>query len=139
MQPHPYVRAYLAGIAVPTCFLLVIILPVYVYFRFYFEVPSQFVTGLPGPPLERAIVFPMAVVPNAWGIWNMLHLALRADWCKSGVLLAPGRASDRAHRAGRDNDSRGRAKAPQRFSRSCQRLGPGHASPPKAVMPFNVD
>src|SRR5205823_3198621 len=36
----------------------------------------QFVLGLPGRPLERAIVFPMAVVPNAWGLWNMLRLAL---------------------------------------------------------------
>ena len=77
MRTHPFVRAYLAGIAVPTVFLVVIILPVYVYFRFYFEVSSQFVIGLPGPPLERAIVFPMAVVPNAWGIWNVLHVALR--------------------------------------------------------------
>jgi hypothetical protein len=78
MRPHPFLRAYLAGIAVPTFFLLAVILPVYVYFRFYFEVSSQFVTGLPGPPLERAIVFPMAVVPNAWGIWNMLYLAVRS-------------------------------------------------------------
>ncbi|MBI3048500.1 MAG: hypothetical protein HYY76_09350 [Acidobacteria bacterium] len=45
---------------------------------FYFEVPSQFVVGLPGRPLERAIVFPMAVVPNVWGLWNMWHLALRS-------------------------------------------------------------
>jgi hypothetical protein len=78
MRPQPFVRAYLAGIAVPTFFLLALILPVYVYFRFYFEVSSQFVIGLPGPPLERAIVFPMAVVPNAWGIWNMLYLAVRS-------------------------------------------------------------
>ena len=33
---------------------------------------------LPGRPLEQAIVFPMAVVPNAWGVWNMAHLALRS-------------------------------------------------------------
>ena len=78
MRPHPYLRAYMAGIAVPTLFLLVVVMPVYVYFRFYFEVPSQFVIGLPGRPLERAIVFPMAVVPNAWGLWNMLHLTLRS-------------------------------------------------------------
>jgi hypothetical protein len=26
--------------------------------------------------LERAIAFPMAVVPNLWGIWNALYLAL---------------------------------------------------------------
>ena len=76
MRPHPYLRAYMAGIAVPTAFLL-LMLGVYAYFRFYFEVPNQFVIPLPGPPLERAIVFPMAVVPNLWGAWNMLHLALR--------------------------------------------------------------
>lgn len=86
MRPHPYLRAYMAGIAVPTLFLLLVVMPVYVYFRFYFEVPSQFVVGLPGRPLERAIVFPMAVVPNAWGLWNILHLALRSRvWLPLGL------------------------------------------------------
>lgn len=78
MRPHPYLRAYMAGIVVPTVFLLAVMMPIYVYFRFYLEVPSQFVIGLPGRPLEQAIVFPMAVVPNAWGLWNMAHLALRS-------------------------------------------------------------
>jgi hypothetical protein len=41
-------------------------------------VPSQFVLGYPALPLDRAFLFPMAVVPNAWGLWNMLHLALRS-------------------------------------------------------------
>ena len=41
------------------------------------EVSSQFVLGSPARPLERALLFPMAIVPNAWGLWNMLHLALR--------------------------------------------------------------
>ena len=76
MKPHPYVRAYMAGVAVPT-FMLIFILTVYAYNRFYFEVSSQFVIPLPGEPLDRAIVFPMAVVPNMWGAWNMLYLALR--------------------------------------------------------------
>jgi hypothetical protein len=67
----------MAGIVVPTCTLLVILV-VYAYNRFYFEVSSQFVIPLPGRPLDRAIVFPMAVVPNVWGVWNMLHLALRS-------------------------------------------------------------
>jgi hypothetical protein len=66
----------MAGVTVPTIALLAAI-AIYAYFRFYFEVPNQFVIPLPGPPLERAIVFPMAVVPNMWGAWNMLHLALR--------------------------------------------------------------
>jgi hypothetical protein len=70
-------RAYLAGIAVPTLFLLVIIAFDAAH-RFYFEVPSQFVVGLPAHPLSRAILFPMAIVPNAWGFWNMLYLAIRS-------------------------------------------------------------
>jgi hypothetical protein len=77
MRPHPFIRAYMAGVTVPTIFLLAL-LAVYAYFRFYFEVPNQFVIPLPGPPLERAIVFPMAVVPNMWGAWNMVYLALRS-------------------------------------------------------------
>ena len=44
---------------------------------FAFEVPNQFVIPLPGRPLERALIFPMAVVPNVWGLWNVLYLALR--------------------------------------------------------------
>jgi hypothetical protein len=77
MRPHPFVRAYLAGIMVPTLFLLVI-MAVFASHRYYFEVPNQFVVPLPGRPLERALIFPMAVVPNVWGLWNMLHLALRS-------------------------------------------------------------
>lgn len=75
MRLHPYLRAYMAGIAVPTLFLL-IPMTIYAYFRFYLEVPSQFVLEMPAWPLARAIVFPMAIVPNAWGLWNMLHLRL---------------------------------------------------------------
>ena len=77
MRPHPYLRAYMAGIVVPTMFLL-IIMSIYAYNRYYFEVSSQFVIPLPGEPLDRAIMFPMAVVPNVWGAWNMLYLALRS-------------------------------------------------------------
>jgi hypothetical protein len=77
MRPRPYVRAYMAGIVVPTMFLLVI-MSIDAYRVFYFEVPSQFVFGLPSRPLERTILFPMAVVPNLWGVWNMLYLATRS-------------------------------------------------------------
>ena len=77
MRPHPYLRAYMAGVVVPTMFLLVIMMVV-AYHRYYFEVPNQFVVPLPGQPLDRAVVFPMAVVPNVWGMWNMLHVALRS-------------------------------------------------------------
>jgi len=90
MTPHPYLRAYMAGIVVPTIALIVIMV-VYVSQRYYFEVSSQFVIPLPSEPLDRAIVFPLAVVPNLWGAWNMLHLALRrrARWSLGvhGALL----------------------------------------------------
>ena len=77
MRTHPYLRAYMAGIVVPTMFLLVVA-TVDVYHRYYFEVSSQFVLGIPALPLDRALLFPMAIVPNAWGLWNMAHLALRS-------------------------------------------------------------
>ena len=47
------------------------------YQKYYFEVSNQFVIPLASRPLERALLFPMAVVPNAWGLWNMLYLRLR--------------------------------------------------------------
>lgn len=66
MNKHPYLRAYLAGIAVPTVFLL-IVMTGYTVFRYVCNVPV---------PIERVIVFPMAAVPNAWGLWNVLYVAL---------------------------------------------------------------
>jgi hypothetical protein len=77
MRPRPYLRAYMAGIVVPTLVLLWIA-SVDAYHVFYLEVPSQFVFGLPARPLERTILFPMAIVPNLWGVWNMLYLATRS-------------------------------------------------------------
>jgi hypothetical protein len=68
MSRHPYLRAYLAGIALPTMFLLVGI-TAFCIARFVYHLPI---------PLERFIVFPMAVVPNIWGAWNMLYVLLRA-------------------------------------------------------------
>jgi len=65
-NPHPYLRAYMAGITVPTVFLLVI-LTVYTASG-----------GIHGAlvSVERIIAFPMAVVPNLWGLWNMLYVRL---------------------------------------------------------------
>jgi hypothetical protein len=77
MRPRPYLRAYMAGIFVPTLVLLWIA-SVDAYHVFYLEVPSQFVFGLPSRPLERAILFPMAIVPNLWGAWNMLWVATKS-------------------------------------------------------------
>ena len=77
MRPKPYLRAYMAGIVVPTIVLFVVAF-VYAYHVFYLEVPRQFIFGLPARPLERTMLFPMAVVPNLWGVWNMLWLATKS-------------------------------------------------------------
>jgi hypothetical protein len=68
MNRHTYLRAYMAGITVPTIFLLVVA-TVFCIGRYVYNVPV---------PVERVIVFPMAVVPNLWGLWNMLFIALHA-------------------------------------------------------------
>jgi hypothetical protein len=81
MRTHPYLRAYMAGIVVPTILLL---LMVSVFATLRFEVFPLVPT--PGEPtlgtalmleaIGRAIIFPMAIVPNLWGLWNMLYLAI---------------------------------------------------------------
>jgi hypothetical protein len=63
---HRYLRAYMAGIVAPTAFLLVV-LGIFCVARFVFRVPV---------PIERVIVFPMALIPNVFGAWNMLYAAL---------------------------------------------------------------
>ena len=68
MNKHPYLRAYLAGIAVPTMFM-VIVLIFFIFARFVYNVPVV---------IERLMVFPMAAVPNLWGLWNMLYLRLNS-------------------------------------------------------------
>jgi hypothetical protein len=65
---HPYLRAYMAGIVVPTAFLLVA-MTAFTLARFVFEVPV---------PIERVVVFPMALIPNLFGLWNILYVALRS-------------------------------------------------------------
>ena len=58
MRPHPYLRAYMAGIVVPTLFLLVVV-AVDAYHKYYFEVSNQFVIPLASRPLDRALLFPI--------------------------------------------------------------------------------
>jgi len=36
--------------------------------RFVFEVPV---------PIERVVVFPMALIPNLFGVWNMLYVGFK--------------------------------------------------------------
>jgi hypothetical protein len=64
MKTHPYLRAYMAGIFTPSLFLLVV-LTVFILVRLVLQEPI---------PLERVIVFPMALVPNLFGLWNILYV-----------------------------------------------------------------
>ena len=65
MNQHTYLRAYMAGIVVPTIFLLLVATG-FTVARYIYNVPV---------PIERVIVFPMAVVPNLWGLWNIFYIA----------------------------------------------------------------
>jgi hypothetical protein len=63
---HPYLRAYLAGIALPTMVVPVAVL----------GLSLQHPTGHPFH-IEDVLIFPIGLVPNAWGLWNMLYVWLR--------------------------------------------------------------
>jgi hypothetical protein len=87
MNPHPYLRAYLAGVFVPT-FILPLILAAFIVIRLVLQVPV---------PIERGIIFPMALVPVVWGLWNALwlgshqrtHLAVGVHGAILPALLLP--------------------------------------------------
>ena len=86
MNKHLFLRAYLAGICVPTIFLLAVATG-FTFLRYVYNLPI---------PVERVIVFPMAFVPNLWGLWNLLHTTFFSRRFSLGVfggllplLLAP--------------------------------------------------
>jgi hypothetical protein len=54
----------MAGILAPSLGLL-IALVVFILTRLVFHIPI---------PIERVIIFPMALVPNAFGIWNVVYI-----------------------------------------------------------------
>ena len=66
MNTHPYFRAYLAGVFLPTL-ILPVFLTVFIVLRLGLHIPF---------PIERGLVFPMALVPALWGIWNVLWIWL---------------------------------------------------------------
>ena len=83
MHQHKYLRAYMAGIVAPTMFLLVV-LTAFIVARLICRIPI---------PIERAIVFPMALIPNLWGVWNMLYVRFQGRWpfpigIHGGLLVA---------------------------------------------------
>jgi hypothetical protein len=65
MSTHPYLRAYLAGVFVPTLVLPLLLTGF---------ITARLVLGMPFP-IERFMIFPMSIVPLLFGFWNMLYLA----------------------------------------------------------------
>ena len=70
MNDHIYLRAYMAGVTVPTV-LVVFVLAGFVVLRSGYNLTI---------PIERGLVFPLAIVPGLWGLWNMLYIAVRRHW-----------------------------------------------------------
>jgi hypothetical protein len=66
MKPHPYLRAYMAGTLVPTI-VVMLIACAYAFLRFGLHMPFA---------VEKGLVFPLAFVPNIWGVWNVLFVKL---------------------------------------------------------------
>lgn len=66
MNTHPYLRAYMAGAFLPTL-VLPLLLTVFIVVRLVLQWPV---------PIEQAMIFPMAIVPSLFGLWNMLWLGL---------------------------------------------------------------
>ena len=87
MNTHPYLRAFLAGIFVPTL-VLPLILCVFIVTRLVLKIPV---------PIERGIIFPMAIVPSLFGLWNMVwlrthkstHLPIGFHGAFLPVIMAP--------------------------------------------------
>ncbi len=87
MNTHPYLRAYLAGIFVPTL-VLPLLLTVFIVVRIVLKAPV---------PIEQAMIFPMAVVPLLFGLWNILwlcshertHLTIGLHGAVLPLLMAP--------------------------------------------------
>jgi hypothetical protein len=87
MNTHPYLRAFMAGILVPTL-VLPLLLIAFIVLRFGMQVTF---------PIERGLVFPMALVPGLWGLWSILwqwshartHLPLGVHGAFLPVLMVP--------------------------------------------------
>lgn len=75
MNTHPYLRAFMAGILVPTL-VLPLLLVAFIVLRLGMQVSF---------PIERGLVFPMALVPGLWGLWNMLW-----EWSHERTRLSVG-------------------------------------------------
>jgi hypothetical protein len=67
MNSNSYLRAYLAGVFIPT---LIFPLAVAALLLGKLALHQSF-------PVERIVIFPLAFVPFLWGFWNVLWVASR--------------------------------------------------------------
>jgi hypothetical protein len=87
MNTDPYLRAFMAGILVPTLVLPILLLA-FIVLRLGMQISF---------PIERGLVFPMALVPGLWGVWSMLwqwsrertHLPLGLHGAFLPLLMMP--------------------------------------------------
>lgn len=75
MNTHPYLRAFMAGTLVPTL-VLPLLLIAFIVLRLGMQISF---------PIERGLIFPMALVPGLWGLWNMLW-----EWSRERTHLPVG-------------------------------------------------
>lgn len=95
MNAHPYLKAFLSGAFVPTL-VLPLILAGFIVLRLGMQIPI---------PIEQGLVFPMALVPCLWALWNMLwlashtqtHLPLGLHGALLPLLLMPAGAATAAY------------------------------------------
>ncbi len=63
---RPYLRAYMAGVSFPTFFLM-LGFTAFMIAQHHYRIPVA---------IERAVVFPLAFIPNLWGFWNMVYMRI---------------------------------------------------------------
>jgi len=69
MNTHRYLRAYMAGIVVPTVVVGFAVIGFFMA-RHVFHVPV---------PIEKVVIFPVGLVPTLFGVWNMFYARLSTD------------------------------------------------------------
>jgi len=63
---HPYLRAYMSGIALPSMILPFVLIGLSLQYSLIHE-----------RHLGDVVMFPIGLVPNAWGLWNVVYVWLR--------------------------------------------------------------
>ena len=68
MPTHRFLRAYMAGVVAPT---VVVCAAAIVAALCFDRIPAS---------IERGMMFPMAINPFAWGVWNALYVTKHRSW-----------------------------------------------------------